>query len=224
MWGGVGWVTGRPPSGATPSRSAGPLDSRAGRIASAAAGGALLALLIGGVAGIVIGIAAAVTVRWALGRREPAATRLAREQAQADLPLAVELLAAALRAGAPVDHALLAVAEALPGSLADRLTRTGRAMRLGATTADATRHLADLTGAGRLITAMERSSASGAALAEVLTRTASDLRQAHQLRLEASARRAAVLLVLPLGFCFLPAFVLAGLVPVLLAMLGDSTI
>lgn len=40
-------------------------------------------------------------------------------------------------------------------------------------------------------------------------------------RAEASARRAGVLIVLPLGLCFLPAFILAGLVPVIVAVLGD---
>ena len=38
---------------------------------------------------------------------------------------------------------------------------------------------------------------------------------------EAAARRAGVLIVLPLGLCFLPAFILAGLVPVLVAVLRD---
>jgi pilus assembly protein TadC len=38
---------------------------------------------------------------------------------------------------------------------------------------------------------------------------------------EAAARRAGVLVVLPLGLCFLPAFVFAGLVPVIVAVLGD---
>ena len=37
----------------------------------------------------------------------------------------------------------------------------------------------------------------------------------------AAARRSGVLIVLPLGLCFLPAFVLAGLVPVVVAVLGD---
>ena len=37
----------------------------------------------------------------------------------------------------------------------------------------------------------------------------------------AAARTAGVLVVLPLGLCFLPAFVLAGLVPVVVAVVGD---
>ena len=40
-------------------------------------------------------------------------------------------------------------------------------------------------------------------------------------RVEAAAQRVSVLIVLPLGLCFLPAFVFAGIVPVIVAVLGD---
>jgi Flp pilus assembly protein TadB len=132
------------------------------------------------------------------------------------LPFAAEMLAAVLRAGVPVDLAVLAVAQALP--LDDRLTRVGRALRLGASAETAWRHLADLTGAHRVIAAAVRSSGSGAALAAGLRRVAGDLRADEADRAEARARRAGVLLVLPLGLCFLPAFVLAGLTPVVIAV------
>ncbi|NUO57395.1 MAG: secretion system protein, partial [Hamadaea sp.] len=59
------------------------------------------------------------------------------------------------------------------------------------------------------------------ALAATLRRVAGDLRAAEADRAEARARRAAVLLVLPLGLCFLPAFVLAGLAPVVIAVVGQ---
>lgn len=136
-----------------------------------------------------------------------------------DLPLAAEVLAAVLRAGVPVDHGVLAVAEVLP--LDDRLTRVGRALRLGASAEAAWRHLGDLAGAHRLISAAARSSGSGAALAAGLRRVASDLRADAADRAEARARRAGVLLVLPLGLCFLPAFVLAGLTPVVIAVVSQ---
>ncbi|PWU49675.1 secretion system protein, partial [Micromonospora globispora] len=54
-----------------------------------------------------------------------------------------------------------------------------------------------------------------------LTRLADDLRADRSTAAEAAARRAGVLIVLPLGLCFLPAFILAGLVPVIVAVLGD---
>ena len=47
------------------------------------------------------------------------------------------------------------------------------------------------------------------------------LRTARLAAVEAAGQRAGVLLVLPLGLCFLPAFVLAGIVPVIVAVLGD---
>jgi hypothetical protein len=58
-------------------------------------------------------------------------------------------------------------------------------------------------------------------MAGALTRLADDLRADRSVAAEAAARRAGVLIVLPLGLCFLPAFLLAGLVPVVVALLGD---
>ena len=60
----------------------------------------------------------------------------------AELPLAADLLAVALRAGAPVDRAAAAVGEALPGPLGERLGRVARVLQLGATPAEAWEELA----------------------------------------------------------------------------------
>jgi pilus assembly protein TadC len=180
-----------------------------------------VALFVGRWWGVPVGIAVGVAVDRFLRRSEPAEVRAARERAGADLPLCADLLAAALRAGAPVDRAASAVADALDGPLGERLDRTARSLRLGAEPAEAWAHLADVTGAQRLIAAAIRSSASGGALAGALTRLADDLRADRSVAAEAAARRAGVLIVLPLGLCFLPAFVLAGLVPVMVAVLGD---
>ncbi|MGA3486784.1 type II secretion system F family protein [Micromonosporaceae bacterium DT55] len=183
--------------------------------------GLAAAITVGGWAAPLAGLAVAVTADRALRRLEPPAVRRRRQRESADLPLAADLLAAALRGGTPVDRAVEAVAEALGGPLAERLTRVGRTLRLGGDPPEAWAHLAPVEGAQRLIVAAVRSSASGAALAGGLTRLADDLRADRALAAEASARRAGVLIVLPLGLCFLPAFILAGLVPVVVAVLGD---
>jgi pilus assembly protein TadC len=156
-----------------------------------------------------------------LRRIESPAARVQRVRESADLPLAADLLAAAMRSGAPVDRAVLAVAEALGGPLGDRLVRVGRSLRLGGEPGEAWAHLSAVSGADRLTAAALRSSASGGALAGALTRLADDLRADRAVAAEAAARRAGVLIVLPLGLCFLPAFILAGLVPVIVAVLGD---
>ena len=94
-------------------------------------------------------------------------------------------------------------------------------MRQGATAGQAWRYVADLPGAERLVRAAVRSADSGAALTGALARVADDLRAARDVAAEARARRVGVFAVLPLGLCILPAFVLAGVVPVVVAVLGD---
>lgn len=191
------------------------------RFLIAAACGLGVAVLLGRWWAVPLGVAAGFGVDRFLRRREPVDVRAARLRAVADLPLGSDLLAAALRAGAPVDRAVSAVADALGGPLGARLDRVGRSLRLGAAPPEAWAQLSDVTGADRLIAAAVRSSDSGGALAGALTRLADDLRADRSAAAEAAARRAGVLVVLPLGLCFLPAFVLAGLVPVVVAVLGD---
>lgn len=184
-------------------------------------GGLATAVVLGGWPGVLVGVLTAVGLDRLLRRFEPAAVRRHRMRAAADLPLAADLLAAALRAGAPVDRAVCAVAEALAGPLGERLEQVGRTLRLGGSPDEAWPRLGSVPGAERLTRAAVRSSASGAALAGALTRLADDLRADRLTTAETAARRAGVLIVLPLGLCFLPAFILAGLVPVIVAVLGD---
>ena len=201
--------------------STGSAQGHRSRVLIAAAAGLAVAGLTGNVGGVLFGAVTAVGVERVLRRRESAGLRQERAAAVADLPLGADLLAAALRAGAPIDHAAAAVAEALGGPLGERLQRAARSLRLGADAAEAWSHLAGVGGAERLIAAAIRSSSSGGALAGALGRLADDLRADRAAAAEAAAQRAGVLIVLPLGLCFLPAFLLAGLVPVLIAVLGD---
>jgi pilus assembly protein TadC len=187
--------------------------------------GAAVALVVGGwvgatlgaVAGPALGVASA---RW-LSRQPSRGSVAADQRLRADLPFAADLLAAALRAGAAPDVAAACVAGALGGPLADRLVRVHRALRLGAPAEEAWSYLGDVEGVDRIRQAAVRSQHSGAAFAGALMRVADDLRADRLIAAEATARRAGVLIVLPLGLCFLPAFVLAGLVPVIVAVLGD---
>jgi pilus assembly protein TadC len=68
---------------------------------------------------------------------------------------------------------------------------------------------------GRSLVLAER---TGASAAVVLTAAAADTRAARQRRALVAARRLAVHLVLPLGLTTLPAFVLWGVVPVVLGL------
>ncbi len=167
-----------------------------------------------------IGIAIGVGCGWWLAHQPTAADRWFRTQFDADLPFAVDLVAAALRAGATPDAALRVVAEAVSGPVGARFSRVEQALRLGIPTAEAWSFLGDVDSSIRVARAAQRSGHSGAALAGALVRIADDLRTDSALASEAAARRAGVLVVLPLGLCFLPAFVLTGLVPVIVAVIG----
>ncbi|WP_433530947.1 type II secretion system F family protein [Micromonospora sp. CA-263727] len=204
----------------------GPPGSPAGRRVdtvrlAAGLAGVAVAVLVEGWPGLVAALPVAVLLDRLLRRIEHPAVRARRVRAAADLPLAADLLAAALRAGAPVERSVLAVADALGGPLADQLSRVGRTLQLGGGPQEAWAHLATVPGGPRIATAAVRSASSGAALAGALTRLADDLRADRAVAIESAARRAGVLIVLPLGLCFLPAFILAGLVPVIVAVLGD---
>lgn len=148
-------------------------------------------------------------------------TRAPRETVEAELAIAAELMSAALRAGLPVGSAVAAAGEALEGPLSSRLVQIGRELRAGVTPQQAWNRLADLRAAQRLINAARRSAQSGSALSGALVRSSDDIRADAAHERQVRAQRAAVLLVLPLGLCFLPAFVFGGLVPVMVAVLGE---
>jgi pilus assembly protein TadC len=180
-----------------------------------------VAAVIGGPVGLACGLAAAAGTGRYLRRLEPPSVRADRASAARDLPYAVDLLAAALRAGLPTQRAVRVVAGALDGSLGRRLGRVARALGLGLPPEQAWLAVADLPGGARLIAAVSRSADSGAALSATFARLADDQRAQQTAAVEAAANRAGVLIVLPLGLCFLPAFVFAGVVPVIVAVLGD---
>jgi pilus assembly protein TadC len=183
--------------------------------------GLTVGVLVGGWLGIVAGLGAAAVIGRYLNRLEPAQRRRERAAAAVDLPYAADLLAAALRAGLPTDRAVQTVAIALGGPVGTRLASVAGSLTLGLSAVDAWRPMHDLPAGERISAAVARSADSGAALAHSFGRLADELRTTRLATVEAAAHRSGVLLVLPLGLCFLPAFVLAGIVPVIVAVLGD---
>jgi len=182
----------------------------------------LLALLSGAATDPVVLMAAGASVAalvW-FDRRRPAvrARRLRAEEAAA-LPLAADLLAACLSSGATAADALAAVGAAMEGPLAGRLCRVGGALSLGASAEEAWDAGPD-DPVAPLARAFARALATGAPLADTVLVVALDQRRARRWAAEAAARRAGVLAVGPLAACFLPAFVLLGVVPVVLAVAG----
>jgi pilus assembly protein TadC len=174
--------------------------------------------------GAVLAVALLAVGPRVLLRLEPAAARRERERLRADLPLVLDLLGAVLAGGAPLLQAAEAVGHAVHGPAGRRLEAVAAALALGSSGPVAWAALAgaspDDDPLGPAARALARASDSGAPVAAVLARLADDARRESQAAGVEAARRAGVLAVAPLGLCFLPAFLLLGVVPVVVGLVG----
>ena len=185
-------------------------------IPAAAAVGCATALLLGGAAGLALGTVVAVAVaRW-LRTLEPLTARRRRERIAADLPIAAEILAACVVAGANVADALTVTADAVGGPLGGYLRDVEHRLRLGTDPRLAWQASAGVEVASLAIT-ITRSLDSGAPLADALLRVGEQLRAQHTAHMRERVRAVGVRAAAPLGLCFLPAFVLVGVVPVVVS-------
>lgn len=132
-----------------------------------------------------------------------------------DLVTVVDLLAVAVGSGASVPGALAAVGAALGGATGRDLDRAGAALLLGEPWAAAWAHAPEV---GDVLEGLEAAWRTGAPAGPALRATAAGLRRTRERAAREAAGRLGVRLVVPLGLCFLPAFVLVGLVPVLASL------
>lgn len=174
----------------------------------------LLGFLFGGLVGAAVGaVVAPLAARWTRGL-EPAARRRQRLRVAEQLPLAVELLVASMDAGVPLRRALEAVAAAAPEPLSGQLTAVVR--RLAVAGDDTTVWAEHLHGPlAPLARSLVRAERHGIPAGSVLRDSARELRRERQADRRDAARRVAVRTAAPLGACFLPAFFLVGVVPML---------
>ncbi|WP_033321743.1 type II secretion system F family protein [Streptomyces yerevanensis] len=176
-------------------------------------------VFVGGVSGIVVGLVAGFGVRrWQ--RRPTPAEESDSGLAERQLPLAADLLAACIVAGASPVAAAQAVGEALEGPVGERLARGAAEVRLGGEPAEAWRGLAALSGARALARLLERAGESGVPAASPVGRLAAEARAEWGRTATTRARRAAVMVTAPVGLCFLPAFIAIGVLPVVIGLAG----
>ncbi|KAB2351139.1 type II secretion system F family protein [Actinomadura rudentiformis] len=187
-------------------------DLRTRRVAAALAG-IVCAITFGGPVGLVAGILVALMVDRSFGRSERSERRRRTARMVVDLPVAVDLLAACLRGGSPWGEAVEAVGTTVGGPLGEELLSVVVQIRLGVDPAVAWLALAKEPALAPLARTAVRAASSGTALAPSLARLASDQRRVARTAAAARARAAGVRAVAPLGLCFLPAFMLLGVVP-----------
>lgn len=205
-----------------PGRRGGAYDPRS---VAAGVAGIAVALLLGSAGGLVAGGATAIGLaRWMSTLPSRAAAE--RDRAlRADLPVAAELLAACLAAGAAPAAALPAVATALRGEVGGVLAAASRRWALTGSLAAAFAEIPEARVDGPLhplAAAFARAERGGGSAVPLLVGCARELRDARRTDLDAAARRAGALAVAPLGLCFLPAFVLVGIVPLVAGLLRQG--
>ena len=150
-----------------------------------------------------------------LARLRPGELRRGDLAVRAALPSACTLLAVCLEAGLPLRNAVAAVAQGVGGPLGEALHRLHAAVLLGTPEPDAWRELGERHPAFEAVAReLGHASDQGVALAPLLRQHAREAQRTVHALAQARARRAGVSSVLPLMACFLPAFILIGVVPI----------
>lgn len=135
-----------------------------------------------------------------------------------DLASDLELLAVALESGLPTASAIKAVAEASGASTHTQWQRISGLIGIGVSPAQAFHDCHHLEGFDQLSRLIARSYSNGHAIADGCRDIATALRDGAADAAIARAERAGVLITLPLTGCFLPAFLILGLAPVIYSM------
>ncbi|WP_310961519.1 type II secretion system F family protein [Nocardioides terrisoli] len=176
---------------------------------------------LGGLPGMAVG-ALAAGVSWrVLGRAESPTRRRRRERLEADLPWGVQLLGSCLIAGAAVPSSLRTVADAIPGPLGDEFGLLHHRLALGEDPVQVWRELCDHDQLRPLGRALVRAQESGTPVAGSIQALADELRARRRAAVEERARSVDVKASAPLGVCFLPAFILLGVVPMVVGIFSS---
>lgn len=181
-------------------------------------------LVLAGRAGPAVPLAVAAAALLVPLRRRAAVVAHREARVARDLPRVADLMATCLEAGAAPADAVLLVCDVVGGPVRDALLPVASAIRLGIDPATAWAGLAATESGSalrRLARAFARAASSGAPLADTLSAVADDERERLRWEAQAAARRAGVRAVGPLAVCFLPAFLLLGVVPVLVSVAAD---
>lgn len=156
------------------------------------------------------------------GMRLRALTRTVGDRPSAPTPadpvVVLDLVAVAVEAGADIPHALDSVGAAVGGATGEELRRVGVSLLLGAAWSVAWTDASEQSRA--VADALATPWADGTSAVPTLRATAQEMRRDRRRAGREAASRLGVRLVLPLGVCLLPAFVLTGVVPLLISLAG----
>lgn len=176
-----------------------------------------VAVLVGGMTGILAGCVVGIVAKTVLGRIGPD-VKPRREALARQAPDAVDCLAACLAAGAPLWAAVRVVAAAFGDPVGGVLERAAERHALGSAPAETFSEMLEEPALAPVARILVRSAESGGSLSASLVACGQRLREERASMLEVRARAVGVKAVAPLVACFLPAFILVAVVPVLGSM------
>ena len=139
------------------------------------------------------------------------------------LPDGLDLIITCMEVGLGVDAAFAKVADKTTGPLAATFALYLRQVGMGRPRRDALTFVAERAGARdliRLAAAVTQAELVGASLGDALRMQAVDLRLARRQRAEQAARRAPVLMTIPLVACFVPAMAIIVVTPTLINLMN----
>jgi tight adherence protein C len=191
--------------------------------------------IVGGIAGLVLGLLAApllplkgmvwtvvtVALLTFTGYTMPSAGVSARaSKRQKEIRKAMsdtmDLLTISVEAGLGFDAALAQVVRNVPGALSEEISRMLQEMQIGVSRADALRHLNDRTEVPELdgfVLSMIQADKYGVGVAKVLRAQSTELRQKRRQRAEEQAQKVPMKLLFPMIFMILPALFIVILGP-----------
>jgi Flp pilus assembly protein TadB len=174
--------------------------------------------MFGGWIGWAAGVAAAVAVWVVLGRTEDPAVVRRREQLLSDLPVGVDLLASCLDAGSAPESSLVVVSRALGGPVGEEFLAIHHRLEIGVDPVQVWRGVAQQQELAPLGRAVGRAHETGAPVGRAVHQLADELRARARAEVETRARSIEVKAAAPLGLCLLPAFVVLGVVPMVVGV------
>lgn len=177
--------------------------------------------MVGGPFGVAAAVAGAVAVWVVLARTENPAVVRRREELLEDLPTGVDLLGACLDAGAAPESALVSVSRALAGPVGEEFLAIHHRLEVGVDPGQVWRSVAGHPQLAPLGRAVGRAHETGAPIGQAVHRLAEELRDRARAEVETRARSIEVKAAAPLGLCLLPAFVVLGVVPMVVGVFSS---
>jgi tight adherence protein C len=143
-----------------------------------------------------------------------------REQVQAALPDALDLLAVSVEAGLAFDGAVAKLTEYMDGPLVEEFSLTLNEMRIGESRAEALRRMAarvDCAELSSFVRAIVQADNLGTSIGQILRVQAGDARIRRQLAAEEKAMKAPIKMLIPTAVFILPATFVIVLGPAVLS-------